>query len=113
MLKWEAISTAWAQAPGPSGQSGGISGVIVSFFPFILIFIVFYILLILPQQKKSRRWRETLADLKKGDRVLTRGGIVGRVVNLGKNTVTVDVDGVRLKFRRSHIEELVGEGEEE
>lgn len=108
--------TAWAQGAG--GGSGGAppagpGGMFVSFLPFVLIFIVFYFLLILPQQRKQKKHRAMLEGLKKGDRVLTTGGVMGSVAALNKEVVTVQVaDNVRIKVRREYIAELQ-EGQEE
>lgn len=106
---------AWAQGTGgPSGAApAGPGGLFVSFLPFVLIFVVFYFLLILPQQRKQKKHRAMLEALKKGDRVLTTGGVMGTVVALNKGVVTVQVaDNVRIKVRREYIAELQ-EGPEE
>jgi preprotein translocase subunit YajC len=69
------ISTAYAQAAG-----GGAAGFdLISLMPLVLIFVVFYFLLIRPQQKKMKAHRELIGALKRGDKVLTAGGIVGTV----------------------------------
>ena len=71
------ISQAWAQAAG-----GGGSDFLVQLFPLVLIFIVFYFLLIRPQQSKMKQQREMLAGVKRGDRVVTGGGIIGLVTKV-------------------------------
>lgn len=97
-------STAWAQAGGGSGGAG--SAQVLGFIPFVLIFILFYVLLVMPQQKRARKQKEMIDTLKKGDRVSTSGGIIGTVTNLTPKVVTLQVaDGVRLKVVRTHIEE--------
>ena len=70
------ISEAWAQAGGAGG-----SDFLVQLFPLILIFVVFYFLLIRPQQAKVKAQREMLSGVKRGDRVVTGGGIIGLVTN--------------------------------
>jgi preprotein translocase subunit YajC len=86
---------------------------IVSFLPFVLIFVVFYFLLILPQQRKQKKHKALLEALKKGDRVLTTGGLLGTVAALNKDVVTIQVaDNVRIKVRREYIAELQEETEE-
>lgn len=108
-------ATAWAQGTGgaPGAGPAGPAGLFVSFLPFILIFIVFYVLLILPQQRKQKKHRAMLEALKKGDHVLTTGGILGTVAAIQKNVVTIQVgDNVRIKIRREYIAELVTEKEE-
>ena len=73
--------------------------------PIILIFVVFYFLLIRPQQKKMRAHREMLAAVRRGDEVVTGGGIVGKVVKVGEDEkLTVEIaDEVRVKVMRSTI----------
>jgi preprotein translocase subunit YajC len=86
---------------------------VVSFLPFVLIFVVFYFLLILPQQRKQKKHKALLEALKKGDRVLTTGGLLGTVAALNKNVVTIQIaDNVRVKIRREYIAELQEEPEE-
>jgi preprotein translocase subunit YajC len=109
-------SLAWAQDGGgapAAAPSSGPGGMVVSFLPFVLIFVVFYFLLILPQQRKQKKHRALLEALKKGDRVLTTGGLLGTVAALNKNVVTIQVaDNVRVKIRREYIAELQEEPEE-
>lgn len=105
------MATALAQTPAPSGAPSGAS-MVFSFFPFVLIFVVFYFLLILPQQKKAKKRKEMLAALKKGDKVVTTGGMFGTVTTLSKSTVTLQIaDGVRVKVTRTGVEDLRGEEE--
>jgi preprotein translocase subunit YajC len=92
-------AVAWAQGPG-----GSAGGTLLSFVPFILIFVVFYFLLILPQQKRQKKLKAMLEALKKGDKVVTSGGVWGTVTNLGKETVTLQVaDNAKIKIQRDHI----------
>jgi preprotein translocase subunit YajC len=106
----------WAQDTGgapAAAPSAGPGGMVVSFLPFVLIFVVFYFLLILPQQRKQKKHKALLEALKKGDRVLTTGGLLGTVAALNKDVVTIQVaDNVRVKVRREYIAELQ-EGPEE
>jgi len=108
------VGEAFAQTAGATAPSGG-AGLFVSFIPFIFIFILFYFLLIMPQQKRARQKKEMVANLKKGDRVLTSGGIIGTVTTLSSKVVTLQVaEGTRIKFNRTYVEEMVEEsGEEE
>lgn len=102
-------SVAWAQGPG----GGGGGGLLLSLVPFLLIFVIFYFLLILPQQKRQKQLREMLASLKKGDKVVTSGGLWGTVSNIGKQTVTLQVaDNTKVKVQREHITRLRTEEEE-
>jgi preprotein translocase subunit YajC len=96
------ISTAYAQTPGASFLS---QDALVQFLPLVLIFIVFYFLLIRPQQNKQKEHRAMLQALRRGDRVVTGGGILGtvnRVVN--DSEVEVDIaNNVRVRVLRSTI----------
>jgi preprotein translocase subunit YajC len=92
---------AFAQGAAPAG---GAAGGIASFVPLILIFVVFYFLLIRPQQKKAKEHQNFLNSLKKGERVITSGGIYGRITGLTDNVVTLEIaDGVTIKVLRSAI----------
>jgi preprotein translocase subunit YajC len=84
-----------------AGQgAGGFSG----FIPLILMFVIFYFLLIRPQQKKTKQHREMVANLNKGDRIITSGGIHGRITGLDETTLTVEIsDRVRVKVARGNI----------
>ena len=106
------LTMAWAQDEGAASPAGP-GGMIVSFLPFVLIFVVFYFLLILPQQRKQKKHRAMLEALKKGDRVLTTGGVIGTVAAINQGVVTVQVaDNVRIKVRRDYIAELQEEQED-
>ena len=91
-----------AQA-APSGAAPGGSAV-VQFLPLILIFGVFWLLVIRPQQKKSKLLQQMLSELKAGDVVVTQGGIIGKITGIKDPEVVVEVQqGVRLRILRSHI----------
>lgn len=91
---------AYAQGAAGAGTAGGIA----SFVPLILIFVVFYFLLIRPQQKKAKQHQAYLNDLKKGEKVITGGGIHGRITGLTDSTVTLEIaENVRIKVTRSSI----------
>ena len=98
------ISTAYAQGTGLLDQSA-----LVQFLPLVLIFIVFYFLLIRPQQKKAKDHRTMLGALRRGDRVVTGGGIVGTVNKvLSPEEVEVDIaQGVRVRVLRSTISSVL------
>jgi len=91
---------AWAaDAAAPAGMAG-----IVQFAPLILIFVVFYFLLIRPQQKRAKEHQRYLANLKKGDRVITGGGIHGVIAGLTDTVITLEVaENVRIKISRAAI----------
>lgn len=77
---------------------------IQSFLPFILIFLVMYLFMIRPQMKKSKQEKQFAAQLKKGDRVVTIGGIYGKIIDLyDDGTCLIDCGAGRIKFERSAI----------
>ncbi len=103
-------SIAWAQGAGGGGSG---TGTILSLIPFVLIFVIFYFLLILPQQKRQKQLKTMLEGLKKGDKVITASGIWGTVTNLGKDTVTLQVaDNTKIKIQKEHIAKLRGDEED-
>lgn len=98
------ISPAYAQAAG-----GGGAFDLAAFLPLILIFAVFYFLLIRPQQKKVKQHRELVSNLRRGDRVVTAGGIIGtvsKVVNDAELQVEI-AEGVRVRLVRSQVVEVL------
>jgi preprotein translocase subunit YajC len=90
---------------GPQNPMGGCAGGQGGMFiPMIMIFVVFYFMLIRPQQKKQRELQDWLKGLKKGDEVVTTGGIIGKISGITDTVVTLEVqEKVRMKFLRSHI----------
>lgn len=99
------ISTAYAQT-----AAGGGSGFdLISLAPLVLIFVVFYFLLIRPQQKKVKEHRAMIGALRRGDRVVTSGGIIGQVTKVLSDTeLQVEIaEGVRVRVARSAVSEVV------
>ena len=95
------ISVAFAMA-----QQGGEGGAqaFTAFVPLILIFVIFYFLLLRPQQKKAKEQREFLNQLKAGDMVITAGGLHGKITGLTDAVVTMEIaDKVRVKVSRSQV----------
>ena len=100
------------QAQGAEG-GGGFSG-IMAFLPFILIIGIFYFLIIRPQNKKQKETQKMLAALKRGDRVVTIGGIHGTIQTIKDQTVIVRIDeGVKVEFSRSAISSVDAAAKEE
>ena len=102
------ISPAYAQAAGIS-PGGGIE----MFLPFILIIVIFYFLLWRPQQKKLKQHREMLGALKRGDRIVTGGGIIGRIARVeGDDELIVEIaPEVRVRVSRGTVSDIVVRGE--
>ncbi len=100
------IDIAHAMGMG-GGNTGESTSSIVTFIPLILMFVIFYFLLIRPQQKKAKEHRELLADIKRGDTVITAGGIHGKITGLTDTVVTLEIaDKVRVKVSRNQISGL-------
>ena len=102
------ISAAYAQGTGITGIFDNQSA-LIQFFPLVLIFVVFYFLLIRPQQRKTKDHKAMLDALRRGDRVVTGGGIIGTVARVeNPEEVTVDIaDGVRVRVLRSTISSVL------
>lgn len=99
-------STQAPGSPSPAGPLGALCGGGAGSFPMMMILMiaVFYFLLIRPQQKKQKEQESWLKSLKKGDEVVTSGGVIGRISGLTDNTVTLEVqEKVRLKVLRSSV----------
>ncbi len=83
--------------------SPGMSG-LLNIAPLILLFVVFYFLLIRPQQKRAKEHKEMLQNIQKGDNVVTTGGIHGKVTSVAEDTITVEIaDNVRIKVSKEAI----------
>lgn len=99
-----------AYAMGQGGAPGqGAAGGLASFIPLILMFVIFYFLLIRPQQKKAKEMREMIANLKRGDRIITSGGIHGQITGMDESVITLEIaDKVRIKVNRGNVVALAG-----
>ncbi len=97
------MSIAYA-ANGVQGAGGGFTALI----PLLIMFVIFYFLLIRPQQKKVKEHREMVENLKKGDKIVTSGGIHGRITSLDDTTLTIEIaDKVRVKLNRGNIATII------
>ena len=94
------ISTAYAQGTGITGIFDN-QGAMIQFLPLVLIFVVFYFLLIRPQQQKQKETRQMIAALKRGDRVVTGGGIIGTVQRV---PMVADKDGKQVASSEIEVE---------
>ena len=96
------FNVAYAMGQGGSAAQGG--GGFAAFIPIILMFVIFYFLLIRPQQKKAKAHQQMISNLRKGDRVITSGGIHGTITSLDESTATVEIaEKVRIKVTRGSI----------
>ncbi len=98
----------------PAYAQGGLSvpgGDLMAFLPMVAIFVVFYFLLIRPQQKRSKEQKEMLSNLQKGDEVVTAGGMVGRISKLTEQYASVEVSpSIEVNIQRSAIAQLLPKG---
>jgi|TARA_B110001454_G_scaffold45258_1_gene44368 preprotein translocase subunit YajC len=99
------ISDAWAQAGGDAG--GGL----FSLLPLVVIFILFYFLLIRPQQKRAKQHKEMVTALKKGEEIVTNGGLLGKVTDLDDNFITLEIaSGLNAKVQRQSVSQVMPKG---
>ena len=88
----------------PAGQPGGAAGILLGIAPWLLIFVIFYILMIRPQQRRVKEHQAAIASVKKGDDVITGGGIRGRVTKVSDDEVEVEIaSGVRVRVVKSTL----------
>lgn len=100
------LAYAMGTGGGAGGEGGGGFG---AFLPLILMFAIFYFLLIRPQQKKAKQHKQLLSSLKKGDRVVSSGGLHGVITGITDDVVTVEVaPKVRVKISRGSISGVAG-----
>ncbi len=100
------ISDAMAQTSGAAGPGG-----FMSFLPMIALFVIFYFLLIRPQQKRQKEHRNMVAGLAKGDEVVTMGGLLGKITKVDDNFVTVEIaKGTEVKVQKVSVQAMMPKG---
>ncbi len=106
------ITDAYAQAAGPAAGAPGLLG--GTLLPMLLIIPVFYFLMIRPQQRKAKEHKALIAAIKRGDRVVTVGGMLGTVTKVvDNNEIQLEIaDGVRIRILRSSISDVVNRSAE-
>ena len=101
------ISPAYAQ----SAPAAGAGADLLSFLPLVAIFVVFYFLMLRPQQKRAKETKAMLGALQKGDEVVTVGGIVGRIAKLNEQYATVEIaSGVEVTVQRQAVAQVLPKG---
>ncbi len=95
-----------AHAMAPSGGAGGEPNALLQFAPLLLMLVIFYFLLIRPQQKRAKQHREMLGALKKGDTVMTSGGLVGRIVDMDGDILSIDLGETKVNVGRGYVVNL-------
>jgi preprotein translocase subunit YajC len=99
------ISDAWAQGGGDQGSP------FPSLIMLVVLFGLFYMLLIRPQQKRQKEHRQMAEKLAKGDEVVTQGGVFGRITKVGESFLSIEVsDGIEVKIQRSAVSALMPKG---
>ena len=99
------ISSAWAQ--DGAAQQNPMSSV----FFIVILFVVFYFMLIRPQQKRAKQHKTMIGTLNSGDEVVTNGGILGKITDLGEHFVTVEIaDGTSIKLQRQAVATVLPKG---
>ena len=92
-----------------TAQPGGTSAILIGILPWLLIFLIFYMLMIRPQQKRLKEHQAAIAAVKKGDDVVTAGGIRGRVTKVTDDEAEVEIaQGVRVRVIKSTLSQIVG-----
>ncbi|HKP34146.1 MAG TPA: preprotein translocase subunit YajC [Sphingomicrobium sp.] len=92
----------------PAGQAGGAAGLVMGILPWLLIFVIFYLLMIRPQQRRVKEHQAAIAAIKKGDEVITGGGIRGRVTKVSDEEAEVEIaQGVKIRVVKSTISHVV------
>ena len=102
------VTPAYAQTGGPGGAD-----MLVQFLPFVLIFVVMYFLIIRPQRLKAKRHQEMIANVRRGDTIVTSGGLIGKVAKVvDESEIQLDLaDNVRVRLARGMIAEVRAKGE--
>ena len=92
----------------PAGQPGGVVGGLITFFPFIAIFVIFYLIVMRPQQRRVKEHQDAISAVKKGDDVVTGGGIRGRVTKVTDDEAEVEIaQGVKVRVIKSTISQVI------
>ena len=95
----------------PAGQAGGTAGLLLGIAPWLLIFVIFYLLMIRPQQRRVKEHQAAIAAVKKGDEVITGGGIRGRVTKVSDEEAEVEIaNGVRVRVVKSTLTGVISGG---
>lgn len=115
-MAFNLIDMAYAMGPAPQAGAGqgGPAGLITSLVPLILIFVIFYFLLIRPQQKRAKEHKNMIDNLKKGDKIITSGGVYGVIEAVGTNTITIKVaENTKVKIGKAYVAVLRAASDED
>jgi preprotein translocase subunit YajC len=99
-----------SDAAAQSGGAGG-SADIMTFLPMIALVVIFYFLLIRPQQKRQKEHKNMVSGLAKGDEIVTMGGVLGKIIAVDDNFITVEIaKGVEIKVQRNSVQAMMPKG---
>jgi len=107
------ISPAFAQGSLFGGGAGGDGGMLMSLLPFALIFVIMYFLILRPQQKRVKQHQEMVKNVRRGDTVVTNGGLVGKVTKvIDDDQIEIEIaDDVRIRQMRQMVSDVRAKGE--
>ena len=107
------ISPAFAQGSLFGGGAGGDGGMLMSLLPFVLIFVIMYFLILRPQQKRVKTHNEMVKNVRRGDTVVTNGGLIGKVTKvIDDDQIEIEIaDDVRIRQMRQMIADVRAKGE--
>ena len=107
------ISTAFAQGSLFGGGAGGDGGMLMSLLPFVLIFVIMYFLILRPQQKRVKMHAEMVKNVRRGDTVVTNGGLIGKVTKvIDDDQIEIEIaDDVRIRQMRQMVSDVRAKGE--
>jgi len=107
------ITPAFAQGSLFGGGAGGDSGMLMSLLPFVLIFVIMYFLILRPQQKRVKQHQEMVKNVRRGDTVVTNGGLVGKVTKvIDDDQIEIEIaDDVRIRQMRQMVADVRAKGE--
>jgi preprotein translocase subunit YajC len=108
LIDLEMLTTVLSMAPPPPADGAPAPHPLVSFFPFIILIVMFYFLLIRPQQKRAKEHKALIDSLKSGDKILTSGGIYGVVTNVKDKVVTVRIaENVKIELDKASVASVI------
>lgn len=100
---FDSIAHAMGGAPAAGGAPAGATDMLVQFVPLILMFVIFWFLLIRPQQKRAKEHKAMLENLKRGDYVVTSGGMIGRILEIDTDAMLLECGESKLRMTRGAI----------
>ncbi len=104
------VTQAYAATAAPDG--GLFGGTITGLLPIVLIFVIMYFLILRPQQQRQRQHREMIANVRRGDTIVTSGGLIGKVAKVDENEIQIEIaEETRVRIVRSMISEVRAKGE--